>query len=364
MMSVVGEEFLAYSESSTGHYTPLVAVAKYDGSINFRDVVKEDLTRINDTEVLPGSWIFRKTLGSAGSWVKRFAILRGAYIFLFHSPQNDKPIAIIPLDGCKIVVPENNEKTFEETRVYKANDGYEFDVRHNLRPTARLYALSALERNEWVQSCKQRCSYISLDLSSSEHIAKLLPPGGNIVLTNTKLSGLSLATNNGNTSTPASPTHYANPHAPPRFSEYEPSEVNSVLSFSTAYTTATNNNQRGGGLPPPPPPTSAPPQHSDHSVYGSPPPPPPPMMSYNNPAANNNYQYPPPPPTAAAPNTQFVSSQMSVASNHSQRSNNSSVNKLNKQLLETHFSALESSLVKMVDEQKEAKEREEQIRNQ
>ena len=40
-----------------------------------------------------GIWLYRKSSQSSSSWVKRFVILRGSFMFLFHSPHNNKPIA-------------------------------------------------------------------------------------------------------------------------------------------------------------------------------------------------------------------------------------------------------------------------------
>lgn len=193
MATILGEEYLCYSESSTtGHFTPLIAIVKYDGSVSFRDVVKEDLARMSDDSVFPGTWLFRQTISSTGSWVKRFATLRREFIFLFHSPVNDKPIAIIPLAGAKIVLPDGGEKTFDERRHIRANDGFEFDIRHTSRPTVRLYALSEEERREWTLACQSRCQAVSA-FDFTDNITPALPPGGNIVVTGTKLSGLLLS---------------------------------------------------------------------------------------------------------------------------------------------------------------------------
>ncbi|RYY70587.1 hypothetical protein EON63_22440, partial [archaeon] len=181
MATIVGEEFLCYGESSTsGHYTPLIGILKYDSSVSFRDVVKEDLARITDDTVFPGSWLFRQTVISTGSWVKRFCILRGDFIFLFHSPTNAKPISLIPLLGAKIVVPDIGDKTFDEQRHFKANEGYEFDIRHTTRPTVRLYCLSHEEREDWVKECKKRVYATNNLFDSNEKLSSALPEHSNI----------------------------------------------------------------------------------------------------------------------------------------------------------------------------------------
>jgi len=155
MLSVVGEEFIAYSESVKGQYAPLVAIQKYDGTIMFREVIKEDLLRISDELVVPGGWVFRKSQSTSSSWVKRFALIRGGFLFFFHSPQNEKPIAVVPLEDCVVNAPEGHHKTFDEMRTYKANEGFEFELRHQSRPTVRLYTTSELERTEWMTSLQE-----------------------------------------------------------------------------------------------------------------------------------------------------------------------------------------------------------------
>jgi hypothetical protein len=193
MLSVVGEEYIAYSESVKGQYTPMVAIQRYDGTLTYREIVKEDLLRIRDDQTLPGGWIFRKSQNTASSWVKRFALLRGSFLFFFHSPQNEKPIAVVPLEDCTVVAPDMGHKTFDEMRSYKANEGFEFDIRHNARSTVRLYTLSDRESLDWIASCNARID-AAATRRNLEGGAPQITGTGNMVITSTKLSGLSLLT--------------------------------------------------------------------------------------------------------------------------------------------------------------------------
>jgi hypothetical protein len=194
MLSVVGEEYIAYSESVKGQYTPMVAIQRYDGTLTYREIVKEDLLRIRDDQTLPGGWIFRKSQNTASSWVKRFALLRGSFLFFFHSPQNEKPIAVVPLEDCTVVAPDMGHKTFDEMRSYKANEGFEFDIRHNSRSTVRLYTLSDQERLDWISSCNARIDAATTRKNLEGGMAPQIAGTGNMVITSTKLSGLSLLT--------------------------------------------------------------------------------------------------------------------------------------------------------------------------
>lgn len=191
-MISLGDEYLCYSESNTGQYAPMICSQKLDGTLSFRDMTKDDLPRIIDNETLPGGWLFRKTMNAAGTWIKRFTVIRGPLLFLFHNPQNNKPTAVIPLDNCKIFVPDNLEKTFDVQRNFRANDGYEFDIRHTSRPTIRLYALSELERSEWVGIMMRRASF-PFNQGVITTLTKLLPARNNITMTDVKLTGSNLS---------------------------------------------------------------------------------------------------------------------------------------------------------------------------
>lgn len=226
MSSIVGEEYVCYGESATGQFTPLIGVVKYDNSFSFREVTKDDLFRIPDDEEILGSWLFRKT---STSWVKRFAQVRGGFIFLSHSPQNDKPLNIIPLDRCRLLLPERKARTFDGSSA--PAEAFEFEIRHKSRQTVRLYALSHLERQDLVASISARCDIPSniTDMLTLQSILKTMPLGSNIKVSNTKLSGVTSAPyaniNQQNESSdlhvPPSQQHQMqkrihNPFAPPR----------------------------------------------------------------------------------------------------------------------------------------------------
>lgn len=202
MLSVVGEEYIAYSESVKGQYTPMVAIQRYDGTLTYREIVKEDLVRIKDEQTVPGGWIFRKSQNTASSWVRRFALIRGSFMFFFHSPQNEKPIAVVPLEDCTVVAPDMGHKTFDEMRSYKANEGFEFDIRHNSRSTVRLYTVSEQERLDWIATCRARIE--AANVKKALEGGPTLTGTGNMVITSTKLTGLSLLPTSAPTNTNSS----------------------------------------------------------------------------------------------------------------------------------------------------------------
>lgn len=353
MLTAVGEEYLCYSESNTGQYSPIIGIARYDGTLSFRDLVKDDLTRISDPEIYPGGWLFRKTMSSTGSWIKRFTILRGNYLFLFHNPQNEKPIGIIPLEGCKLIPPENDEKTFDEQRSFKANDGYEFDIRHSSRPTVRLYALSALERSEWIAACRKRCDVILGSYTdTAADLTRLLPAKSNITVTSTKLSGISLAPTymqpslsspqgamSGNGRMNQSSLNPFLPPPPPRTaSEYDYVDTESILqgtinTFASPDATLSRHDSE---------------LNSDYKHYPPPPPPPPSSHYLDTPGSLVTPTKQPPPPPPPAPS--------------SSSSSKFAVNKIKRHIIEAKFAQLESNLSKIVQEQKEARGRESAFR--
>ena len=54
---VIGEEYVAYTNSATSQFSPLVAVCKYDGTTSIRDMVRDDISRINDDNPVRGGKI-------------------------------------------------------------------------------------------------------------------------------------------------------------------------------------------------------------------------------------------------------------------------------------------------------------------
>jgi hypothetical protein len=187
---IIGEEYVAYTNSATSQFSPLIAVCKYDGTTAIRDMVREDISRINDDNPVRGGWIFRKS-SSNPQPVKRFGLIRNEFLFFFHNPANDKPIGLIPLKGTQVYTPPNGDNSFETTRQgYNATQGFEFEISHSSRDTLRLYALSEEERVEWVKACESHGRY-----QDKAHA----PPGSdnktmnrnveNIVITSVRLDG-------------------------------------------------------------------------------------------------------------------------------------------------------------------------------
>ena len=89
MVSVIGEEFVAYSTSTSGNVPaniPLVALLRYDKDegIEIRDLKKQDIPRIAPlSSSLIGGWLFRLSQSDASfssSWVKRFVIIQGELV--------------------------------------------------------------------------------------------------------------------------------------------------------------------------------------------------------------------------------------------------------------------------------------------
>jgi hypothetical protein len=205
------EEYLSYSMSPQGQLFPVVSIVNPLSPLNenkpvYRDLGREDLLRIPDDNNIPGGWLYKRGTSTSSNstlnaWTRRFAILRGSYLFFFHNPQSDKPLFIIPLSGCDIVLPPNDAKTFDDTaqrRVFKANDGYEFEIRakNDKYPPIRLYSLFEQERDEWVSSIQDRCfdyDDIAHEINSLNdddgRISEGAPAGGMVFITKTKLLG-------------------------------------------------------------------------------------------------------------------------------------------------------------------------------
>ena len=188
----VGEEFVAYTKGANGQFSPLVAVCRYDGTCSFRDMLREDISRIPDDKSVSGGWLFRRG-ASASSWVRRFALARNEFLFFFHSPHNDKPISLIPLRDAEISTPKNGDNSFELTRTgYKQSQGYEFEILQPGSDGQRLYSLSEPERVQWLRACEYRTRYPVSNHPGGADKSKLNPASfGNssIVVTTVRLTG-------------------------------------------------------------------------------------------------------------------------------------------------------------------------------
>ena len=51
---IIGEEYVAYTNSAVSQFSPLIAVCKYDGTTAIRDMVRDDISRINDDNPVRG----------------------------------------------------------------------------------------------------------------------------------------------------------------------------------------------------------------------------------------------------------------------------------------------------------------------
>ena len=142
------EEFIAYSPSNKDDlYAPLVAVISSDDGSSYRQLMRSDVQRILDPKQVPGGWLFKKAIGSS-SVVRRFTIIRGGFLFFFHSPLNDRPVAMYPLLGCTISLSGSDEEK-ESTN----SNGFGFEIHHPERNILSLYAVSENERDEWINVC-------------------------------------------------------------------------------------------------------------------------------------------------------------------------------------------------------------------
>ena len=141
------EEYVAYNESSPGFLLPIIAIQRANGTSSFRDMTREDLSRIPDDFSSPGGWIFKKS-NTSNTWSRRFAMLRGAFMFYFRSPQAERPVGIIPLTDCEVGLPSDPQAA--------STEGFEFEIRNFLGHTVRMYALSGGERDSWITACQER----------------------------------------------------------------------------------------------------------------------------------------------------------------------------------------------------------------
>ena len=138
------EEYIAYSEIANETLIPLIACVTADRSqVTYRDLVKDDIMYIYDDEhehedpehpmkADPlGGWLFKNSGVNKSSFHRRYALLKGGFVFFFHAPSNDKPVACVPLVGCELRVPHGGAKTFDPPKVASRQDtsGYEVGCR-------------------------------------------------------------------------------------------------------------------------------------------------------------------------------------------------------------------------------------------
>lgn len=173
------EEFIAYSPNKDDLFSPLVAVISSDGS-SYRQLMRTDVQRILDPKQVPGGWLFKKAIGSS-SVVRRFTIIRGGFLFFFHSPLNDRPVAMYPLLGCTVSLPSGTDEEKESSN----SNGFGFEIHHPERNILCLYAVSESERDEWINVCTNRIAFTQ-EISN----ANVTEAGSNITITASKLKNV------------------------------------------------------------------------------------------------------------------------------------------------------------------------------
>jgi hypothetical protein len=218
-MAQLVDEYLAYvADVSSGYNIPIVAVVRVDGPITYRDFLREDLSRIPDVFSIPGGWFFKRNANSTNSWTRRFGLLRGKYMFLFHSPLNEKPIAVISLVNTVVNVPADGGKSFN-AKAALANEGYEWEIQSviNENEVAHIYSLSAGERDQWVAACEERSHRMEDGKPIQVLLGHKIPTrqGSNVTISATKLEGQSPAAAVMASSQDMSYYNYSNPYYPP-----------------------------------------------------------------------------------------------------------------------------------------------------
>jgi len=124
-----------------------------DGEVSTRSFQKSDIALIPSGSVQKEGWL-HKSGAVSSSWSRRFMVLKGNLMFYFHAPQNDRPIGAIPMEGCVVITPDDNARSFT-TKAFKSNDGFEFEIQHHDgRGNVRFQAATEEERNEWVSALR------------------------------------------------------------------------------------------------------------------------------------------------------------------------------------------------------------------
>ena len=88
---------VAYTLSGD-RFIPLVAEMDKSGVVNHRELLKSDLDNIRGTDdPIKGGWLMKGT-SVGNSWLRRYALIRGNFLFYFQSASADKPQGVIPLE--------------------------------------------------------------------------------------------------------------------------------------------------------------------------------------------------------------------------------------------------------------------------
>ena len=104
------DEFVAYSEVANETLVPLVASVTADRSqITYRDLVKDDIMYIYDDEHLDedpehpmkadplGGWLFKNSSVNKTSFHRRYALLKGGFLFFFMRPRTTSLLPVYRL---------------------------------------------------------------------------------------------------------------------------------------------------------------------------------------------------------------------------------------------------------------------------
>ena len=107
------------------------------------------------------------------SWVRRFVILRGSYLFYFHTKSHNQPIGVIPLEGCML----------SNSTEYSA-DGFALDILHSIRGSTTILFLNNNDRKNFLKILTPRCQRFS-NISDSKliHLKRQLSYSNTVILT-------------------------------------------------------------------------------------------------------------------------------------------------------------------------------------
>jgi hypothetical protein len=122
---------------------------------------------------------------SRHSWTRRYFEVKQQIVYYFAEPTDEKPLGVIPLDGCQIKVPPENAQFFENHSDNAIKDCYEFWISHPHRRLFSICAKSREERQNWLVSLMKRTKKGYAMGSGgapipqpSEGLSGLPPPGG------------------------------------------------------------------------------------------------------------------------------------------------------------------------------------------
>lgn len=173
------DDFVAFSAG----FQPLVAACGYNGEIQWQPLMRSDLFLIEDPDEVPGAWLFVKDLQgivngfgtdkSSQSYKRVYAVVRGLFMFFFFNPQED-PTFMIPLLDMDVVIPDRDAKIFDDRMLFKANEGFEFDIQYKGTRLLRVSSQTDKERKEWQLIVNSRKSSRNKKAVEEEVIMSLL----------------------------------------------------------------------------------------------------------------------------------------------------------------------------------------------